>query len=303
MSGARILIVEDELINRELLVDILEAEGFSAVAVTTGAEAWRRLSKFPQAFDLVVLDRMLPDMDGIEVLRRMKAQATLADTPVIMQTSIGGDKAVAEGIKAGAYYYLTKPFSAETLLTIVVAAARDRLAHAQLLQEVRQLPRTLVFLTDARFRFRTTEEARDVAALLAAVAPDPERAVLGLSELMLNAIEHGNLGISYQEKSELLAHDRMASELARRLTAPEYGSRRVTVEFHRQETQLRFVIEDEGDGFDWREYLEMSPDRAFHAHGRGIALARLMSFDELCYKGSGNRVEALIMLPGQERRA
>jgi CheY-like chemotaxis protein/anti-sigma regulatory factor (Ser/Thr protein kinase) len=303
MNAARILIVEDEPINQEVLVDVLQEEGYRTTIAATGTAAWECLSRDPAYFDLVLLDRMMPDMDGIEVLRRMKAQPALVHTPVIMQTSMTSDVAVAEGLKAGAYYYLTKPVAADTLLAIVAAAAEDRLEYLELQRAVRQATRTLTCLTKAEFSFRTTEEARDIATALASVAPEPERAVLGLSELMLNAVEHGNLGISYEEKSRLLADDGLGAEVARRLSAPEFCRRRAVVEFRREPLVLRFVIRDEGKGFDWRKYIEMSPERAFDLHGRGIAMSKLVSFDHLQYLGAGNAVEALVELKNGEMAA
>jgi DNA-binding response OmpR family regulator len=297
MQAGNVLIVEDEPISRELLVDVLQTEGFGTTTAATGAEAWQQLCARPGHFDVVLLDRIMPDMDGIEVLRQMKAHGALVHTPVIMQTSVTGDAAVAEGLKAGAYYYLTKPFAADTLLAIVAAAARDRLEYLQLQQEVGQASRTLNCLTRAAFAFRTTDEARDIATTLASVAPDPGRAVLGLSELMLNAVEHGNLGISYQEKSALVAADGLAAEVSRRLSLAEFAGRQAQIEFKREPGRLWFVIRDEGRGFDWRRYLEMSPDRAFDLHGRGIAMSKLISFDQLRYLGTGNTVEAVISLP------
>lgn len=296
MSSARILIVEDEPINQEVLADVLQEEGYQTTIAMTGTAAWAHLSADPGQFDVVLLDRMMPDMDGIEVLKRMKAQPALVHTPVIMQTSMTGDVAVADGLKAGAYYYLTKPFAADTLLAIVAAAAQDRFEYLELQRAVRQATRTLTCLTLAEFSFRTTDEARDIATTLASVAPEPERAVLGLSELMLNAVEHGNLGISYEEKSRLLANDGLSTEVARRLDAPEYRRRRAVVEFRREPLRLRFLIRDEGDGFDWRKYIEMSPERAFDLHGRGIAMSKLISFDHLQYLGAGNAVEAVVAL-------
>jgi DNA-binding response OmpR family regulator len=157
--------------------------GWHPTTAATGAEAWQQLCARSGHFDVVLLDRMMPDMDGIQVLRQMKANGDLVHTPVIMQTSVTGDAAVAEGLKAGAYYYLTMPSAADTLLAIGAAAARDRLEYLQLQQEVGQASRTLTCLTRAAFAFSTTDEARDIATTLANVAPDPGRAVLGLSEL------------------------------------------------------------------------------------------------------------------------
>lgn len=297
MSRNRVLVVEDEPINLDALVEILGDEGYEVRAAACGTDGWSFLAADPGSFDVVLLDRVMPDMDGIEILRRMKERPELKHTPVIMQTSLATDDAVAEGLKAGAYYYLTKPFAADTLLAIVAAAIRDHHEYADLLREVRNAARTLGSLTSAEFRFRTPQEARDIATLLAQAAPDPGRIVLGLSELLLNAVEHGNLGITYAEKTTLGGGDALAEELARRLADPVRGGRQATVEFSRSPGEIRFLIRDQGAGFDWRQYLELSPERAFDTHGRGIAMSRMISFDRLQYLGCGNEVECAVALP------
>ncbi|HZV55404.1 MAG TPA: response regulator [Rhodocyclaceae bacterium] len=297
MSANRVLIVEDEPINLEALVEILGDEGYATSSAENGTEAWRQLSSAPTSFDIVLLDRMMPDMDGIEILRRMKARPEMVHTPVIMQTSMSGDSAIAEGLQAGAYYYLTKPFAADTLVAIVAAAVRDHRDYLELQDEVNKASRTLSCLNSAEFSFRTTDEARDIATLLAQVAPDPGRVVLGLSELMLNAIEHGNLGITYAEKSAMGGGEPLAEEIARRLADRANADKQATIEFQRTPSELRFVIRDQGRGFNWQQYLEMSPNRAFDTHGRGIAMSRLLSFDRLNYIGCGNEVEGVVLLP------
>ena len=299
MSNARILIAEDEPVGLMVLTDILGDEGYEIRSAGNGTDAWRLLSESPGDFDVVLLDRMLPDMDGIEILRRMKERREMARLPVIMQTSMSGNDAVAEGLQAGAYYYLVKPFAAETLVAIVGAAIRDHRDYLDLQREVRQASRSMACLGRAEFSFRTTDEARDVATLLAQVAPDPGRVVLGLSELMLNAIEHGNLGITYDEKTRLGGGEALAEEIRRRLAKPDFADRIATVEFARNTAALHFIVRDQGKGFDWRQYLEMSPERAFDTHGRGIAMSKLLSFDILEYKGCGNEVEGVVNLSGQ----
>lgn len=296
MSKHRILVVEDEPVSLETLRVVLGGEGYEVVSAVNGTEAWKLLTGDPNRFDVVLLDRLMPDMDGIEILRRMKGHGAMERTPVIMQTAMGSGEAVAEGLKAGAYYYLIKPFAAQTLIAIVAAAVRDHLDYLELLREVRQASRTLGCLKSAEFSFRTVAEARDIATLLAQAAPDPARVVLGLSELMLNAVEHGNLGITYEEKSALGVGDPLAQELERRLADPANAGKRAVVSFLRLPDELRFLVRDSGKGFDPAPYLEMSPDRAFDTHGRGIAMSRLVSFDRLEYLGSGNEVEAVVFL-------
>jgi len=288
--------VDDEPIGRETLVENLTLEGYQVVEAASGEEAWALIDAAPERFDAILLDRMMPDMDGIEILHRVKQRHEMMHVPVIMQTGMTADSDVLEGLRAGAYYYLTKPFSADTLLAIVAAATRDFQGHKELEAEVKQQGSALICLSEARFVFRTPEEARSLATLLANTAPEPGRIVLGLSELMLNAVEHGNLSIGYREKSRLIETDSLQNEIERRLAGAPYCNRHVELEICRGDSELSFRIRDQGDGFDWQNYLEMSPERAFDTHGRGIAMSRLISFDRIEYRGKGNEVEAAIRL-------
>ncbi|MCB1917743.1 MAG: response regulator, partial [Rhodocyclaceae bacterium] len=120
-----ILVVDDEPFNREILAEVLDDPAYRISVAEDGGQAWDRLTADGESFDLVLLDRMMPGMDGLEVLRRMKDTPRLRDLPVIMQTAAASPDQVREGIAAGAYYYLTKPFELETLLTIVRAALDD----------------------------------------------------------------------------------------------------------------------------------------------------------------------------------
>lgn len=296
MEKTCVLVVDDEPIGRETLAENLSEEGYLVIEAESGEAAWRLIDAKPERFDAILLDRMMPDMDGIEILRRVKMRPDMMHVPVIMQTGMTADSDVLEGLRAGAYYYLTKPFSADTLLAIVAAATRDYRGHKELAEEVQRQSRTLSCLVQARFLFRTPDDARNLAALAANAAPEPGRVVLGLSELMLNAVEHGNLAIGYDEKTRLIEEGALHEEIAQRLGTTELGARQAELEIARAGDQLLFVIRDQGAGFDWRAYLEMSPDRAFDTHGRGIAMSRMISFDSLEYCGRGNEVKAAIKL-------
>ena len=294
MAQTCVLVVDDEPIGRETLVENLSIEGYRVIEADSGESAWRLIDAMPGQFDAILLDRMMPDMDGIEILRRVKRRPDMMHVPVIMQTGMTADADVLEGLQAGAYYYLTKPFSADTLLAIMAAATRDFRGHKALEEEVKQQGSTLACLAEARFFYRTPDEARNLATLVANAAPEPGRVVLGLSELLLNAIEHGNLGIGYARKSQLIEEGSLHSEIERLLQLPELGARRAELVIRRSESELSFHITDQGDGFDWHNYLEMSPERAFDTHGRGIAMSRMISFDRIEYLGAGNEVEAVI---------
>ena len=295
-AQARILIVDDEPFNIEILTEHLENSGYLVEPAYDGQEAWDILQDENVRFDAILLDRMMPRMNGMELLAKIKQLDRFKALPVILQTAMGSPDAVREGLQAGAYYYLTKPFERETLLAIVAAAVRDRLAQLELLKQLEQQRDTLTMLRYGEFQFRTLAEAKRLTALLSSVCPQPEKVAMGLSELLINAVEHGNLGITYKEKTKLIQDNAWEGELNQRLALPQYASRRASVMLTRDNHEIRFVVADQGDGFDWQPFMEFSPDRAFDPHGRGISMARMLSFDAIEYQGNGNTVVATIKL-------
>ncbi|MBF0416613.1 MAG: hypothetical protein HQL79_12695 [Magnetococcales bacterium] len=74
---------------------------------------------------------------------------------------------------------------------------------------------------------------------------------------------------------------------------PENAKKVASLEFNRKGKELHFFIKDQGDGFDWRQYLDIDPLRIVDPHGRGIAMANSMSFTSLHYQGKGNEVLAI----------
>lgn len=292
-EGITALIVDDEEFNRDILIEFLEEAGYRVIGAANGQQALDQLAAHPET-DLIILDRMMPDLDGLEVLKRIKADPQRRDLPVIMQTAAAASQQILEGIRAGAFYYLTKPYQKELLLTIVATACTDLTRMREIQQIVVGQGRILALMDQARFRFRTLEEAKGLAHLVAECCPAPERAVYGLSELMINAVEHGNLGITYAEKSALVRSGAWQQEVVRRLDLPENRGRFAILEFEARVDDLLIVIRDQGAGFDWCDYLEISPRRAGDPNGRGVAMARAISFTSLAYSGSGNRVTCTI---------
>ena len=296
-SRITVLLVDDNAANLEILEGYLEQSGYALASARDGVEALEYLTREPHRYHAVLLDLMMPRMTGMEVLQHMKTHPVLRQVPVIIQTAAASPAEVTEGLAAGAHYYLTKPFERTDLLAILTTAVRDRSAYLAVQDELESTAGTLQLLQNGTFRFQTLDEARRLAALLAHAYPDPSRVVTGLLELLLNAVEHGNLGITYDEKSHLLEIGQLDEEVARRLQAPAYAGRCVVTTFSRHGHALHLSVIDEGSGFDWQPFLRLDPHRAFDTHGRGIATAKMVSFDSLEYRGAGNHVETVVIAP------
>ncbi len=293
---ASVLIVDDNPLDRELLEAYFGPTTCTLAFAADGVEAMALLATEPLPYDVVLLDRSMPRMGGMEVLTRIKQDPRLRTLPVILQTAASSPDEVLEGIRAGAYYYLTKPYDPQTLLAVVNTAARDYAEYKDLQQRVRQGMECLTLIETATLLIRTVEQARDTAAVFVNACPDPESVVIGLTELLVNAVEHGNLGITYEEKTALNATGSWEEEVRRRLALPENAAKRVELRVERTASELRFTIRDEGPGFPWQKYLDVQPHRVYDNHGRGIAIARAMSFDRVEYRGNGYEVLAAVRL-------
>ena len=115
--GKQILVVDDDDNILNLERTILEQKGFEVTTAPGGVEALEILAG--RVFDLVLLDVMMPEVDGFTVCRKIKEDPRLKDIPVIFLTAKGGGEALAEGFESGAVMYINKPFTANKLLTIV----------------------------------------------------------------------------------------------------------------------------------------------------------------------------------------
>lgn len=297
MKNASILVVEDDDIIAGLIATNLAAHGCLVTQAGDGQAAWELLGQSVTEFDAILLDRGMPRMDGLTLLGKLRACPRTAQVPVIMATAMDDQRSILEGLRAGAYYYLTKPLEIDLLLVVVQAAVEKSRAYRQLQQVLRHTEQALHYLTAGTFHYRRLGEINVLAGLLARLCPQPDRVAPGLRELMINAVEHGNLGIHYAAKSHLLMEGDLAAEVERRERLPENADKRVEVRFERTPEAIQFTVQDQGPGFAWDGYLDFDPERAFDPHGRGIAIARAMSFDRLEYLGNGNTVRVSVALP------
>jgi DNA-binding response OmpR family regulator len=130
-GSARILLVDDEQAVQTLLSYPLRKDGYEVISAHDGQEALQRFAE--QRFDLVVLDLMLPKMDGIEVCRRLRSRSQV---PIIMLTAKGDEIDKVVGLEMGADDYITKPFSMREFRSRIKAALRrSRMLGAGQVQE------------------------------------------------------------------------------------------------------------------------------------------------------------------------
>ena len=123
MASKRILVVEDDPSIRRVIVLSLKSGGYTDVTETADGDAALEAA-FRTRMDLVLLDLMLPGLDGISVCRRLRTNPETAEVAIVMLTARGAECDIVSGLDAGADDYITKPFSKEVLLARIRAALR-----------------------------------------------------------------------------------------------------------------------------------------------------------------------------------
>jgi len=140
--SARILVVDDNEVNLELVV-MLESEHYVASTATDGFEALAKIAA--EKPDIVLLDVMMPGIDGFEVCRCIKADPTLADIPVIMVTVLSDVDDLVRGLEAGANDFVTKPFNVLALMARVDSQLRQKQHYESIVEQALVDPLTSAF--------------------------------------------------------------------------------------------------------------------------------------------------------------
>jgi CheY-like chemotaxis protein/anti-sigma regulatory factor (Ser/Thr protein kinase) len=278
-----------------LLYDLLKSEGYNTTVSHGDAAAFSLLIEKPDHYHVLILDYRHPNAENDELLNKIHATSYLKILPIIMVVSNTEHTTLTRAIHHGAHYCLSDDFSAEHALMVVQAAIKKNQSYRQYQSTSPTTSYPMMqYLVKGEFHIKTLPEAQDLARGLSTVCPNPNLAVVGISELLINAIEHGNLAITYAEKSQYKRDNSWESKIAERLKEPQHRNKIVSVIFERTETDFVIVITDQGSGFDAQKFINLSPERLLDTHGRGIVMAKNLVFKELAYSPKGNSVTCVI---------
>lgn len=292
----KILVVDDEPLLRECLLETIRNQGFEVFTAENGLEGLTIFDTFHP--DLIFSDIQMPKMNGLEFLSAIRERSL--DAIVVMITGLGKEEFTLEALRRHANDFLRKPIRENILLPLLEK-------YSQLVENRTRFQETLNLFVSRNFVIQFDNEMRmipEIARRLMcetrdAIAADQRLGTqIGLVELMANAIEHGNLGISYEEKLASMATstDGIDQLQAERLKNPDLSKRKVTVAFSIDRESCSWTISDEGDGFDWKSLPDPRDLKNIaNPNGRGIFLAKL-NFDHLEFFGKGNKVRVKKLL-------
>ena len=221
---------------------------------------------------------------------------------VITISSCTDDTYAMECIRHGAVDYLKKPIQLKDL-TRSIERINNRKRMLKIISEpdvecVRAEHKILVFGNDIRNLPYILNQALCNARK---VCKDTDILKTALGEILINAIEHGNLGISREEKALAVAGDRYEDLLKERACDPRYALRTVTLKVHMTRSELRYTVTDQGEGFDCRAGFENEP-HTWMGSALGLFIARSF-FTTVTYQGKGNRVVLVYKNPNATKMA
>ena len=286
-SKPRVLVADDQEALRTLLARLLEREGFDPVQAEDGEQAVQLYRA--EAPLVVVSDIMMPKMDGLTLLneiRRIDRNAT-----VILMTGQGNEDVLLKALRGGATNFFKKPFAVRELIEEIrkvvefrLEAARSSLFSPLLVEETKTfvMPRA-----DSPF-FPIINQ---ITLQLPCILP-PEDILnlkIGIEEVITNAVEHGNLGISFDEKSKAIQEGRLADLIALKGRESDAAGRGVRITSRLSPERFEITIRDDGRGFDWRNLPAVEPENLLAFNGRGLFLTKIY-FDEVTFNDAGNEV-------------
>ena len=283
---ACILVVDDSAADREMAGHLLARQSWNVVYAENGRQALERMRDHD--VDLVLTDLVMPDLDGLAFVEQAKLDHPLV--PVVLMTARGSEEIAVRALEAGASSYVPKKVLVRDLVDLaqrILDASRERRSYTRLLGRLRDA--TFVLENDpdliSSLVSYLTQVLRDSGLF---DESDCQRISTALDEALTNAYYHGNLEV----RSEIREHDARAfRRLAeQRRHVPPYRDRRIRVRVELTADEARFVIEDDGRGFDVGAVPDPTlPENLGRPSGRGIFLMKTF-LDDVGYNDAGNRV-------------
>lgn len=293
--GSTVLLAEDDEIWRQVMSMMLHKHGFNVVEAADGREALKLYDAPGSSIDVVISDVLMPFFDGVELAKKNFEGRFL---PFIICTAVNDPLTSLDVLHHGVQDYLVKPIEEHLLINVLVGA----LARHRFHQETKENPAFEGNLDRIIIAPRLSEVPRAQSWLFHKLEPlhleNRHKAfVYALYEFIMNAHEHGCLGLGEELKAELIRTDRYAEELIKREEARRGG--RIEICISVLHDKVAITIEDDGPGFDFDRYLQISHDelveRLKRPSGRGIAIAS-RQFDSVSYGNGGSRVTLIKLL-------
>jgi CheY-like chemotaxis protein len=290
----RVLVVDDSAVDRRFVGGLLGKSGkYTVEFAEDGSQALASMRKSPP--DVIVTDLQMPNRNGLELVAAVRMHHP--DVPIILMTGHGSEDLAVEALHRGAANYVPKPQLGERLMESIEEALT--LSKAD-----RTYERLIACLQKCEFQFELDSDPslvdplvdliqQMVAGMKLSDATGRFRVGAAIKEAVLNAIYRGNLEISFKQMQDTrvsLVEGKGENLVERRRAEPPFRDRKIHISVQIEPQQARFVVEDQGPGFDPSKVPaagqpgSLDPDT-----GRGLVLMRAF-MDEVTFNSRGNEV-------------
>lgn len=283
-----ILVVDDALSDRTLVSGIAAKWGDSQVLqAEDGRAALALIEQDPP--DLILTDMHMPEMNGLELVTAVRE--TNPSIPIILMTAKGSEDIAARALRAGAASYVPKRRLAQDLLDTIQQVhdtSRSERTQVRLMHHATRIETTFVLFNDRSLIRVAVDQVLNMLRCLP-LRDQTERLRVGIAveEALNNASLHGNLQVRDEAGDDRTRYFEVARQ---RWFDEPYRSRRIQLDISIDRTQAKFVVSDDGDGFNWKHWMELPKEDQQAA--RGISLMR-STMDEVTFNESGNQVTLL----------
>ncbi|MFQ3579154.1 MAG: response regulator [Bacteroidales bacterium] len=284
----KVLLVEDDPASMAFLEILVQKEGYHIEKADNGKIALELFESFKP--DIILSDINMAQMNGLELLEKIRGQKS--DIIFILLTAYTSEEFVIKAIKHGANNYLKKPLSKDTIIgllrkykTLIEHQRNEKKLSnfvkkynftLQMVTEINLIPEIVNYLVQETGDIFTPDKKLDIK--------------LGLNELIINAVEHGNLEISYTDKSSALLNNSLETLYESRMNNLSLAQRTVEIKYSLSKEYCEWIITDQGKGFSPSAIPSpLTEDGIMKLHGRGIFISKY-HFDEMEYLGCGNQV-------------
>lgn len=283
----KVLIIDDEPMARGMINQFLKDYPFETVLFGDASEALEYIKNRKDPFDFIFVDYIMPKMNGVEFTKILKSDPLYQKVPIIMLTSKGDTESTSEGIASGVLHYVKKPIVKSVLLSIVDSVTAQIQRQRELDQIIHKFDAGFKGLKSANFTLKTLEHAEKVGQFLSKFFPAPNKVLESIQGLLINAIEHGNFNVQYKKKNEVFDLQEWRSEVLKKQHLPENKNKTIRVALRKNKEQTSLTIEDDGEGFDWKNYIKKES-------ASKIANVYARIFDKIEYNSKGNKVKVSI---------
>lgn len=284
------LVTEDSADTRMTLCRLAERRGFRVIEAKDGAEGVALAQRHQP--DVIFLDIRMPKMGGLEALSAIRDRDPTV--PVVVVSSVTDPHLTEEALALGAVNLIRKPFDHDEINFVLDQIYR-------LVEEEADIRDVLDLVDQRSTRLSLASETGLLSKVVAYLGRELKNGYpgfdipiteikLALYEALANAFEHGNLGITFEEKTAVLRKSGGIEALIKeRLADPDLGRRRIHIEVDYGPGRALYRIRDEGDGFDPESQTQKPLAATSALHGRGITLIRHY-MDEVSWNETGNEI-------------